>query len=594
MQFNIEFNLSTCYNKDNGRIPPHKATYIDDMDPNRQPQENQRYAEVYGSEENARYSESVGSRENAQYAEFATSAATVKKPVSQRNASRKKKTTTKLVAALLVSAGAAVVTVTTVMVMISVALIGIAVDADSVTATVEIDNPSGIELVATLSNANEYYEKAISSSGTVEVSFNGLSEATEYVFAVRAASSGSAYFSQNVATATKSLYAFDETSDISFHTAELKYIIDESVAGGEFVVEIREHGMDKTLAEYTLDPLTHATFARGLVSDTSYDATLVDASGNGVYTHTFTTAYAPSRITSVTVLPTSVVFKFFTAPHGYDSIFIRRSATDEVMPNCDLTEQGEHEVVFDYLNPGESYYFFIEFNSTDPALDTSSEMRLYTLPAILELAESTEDITVYKLTQAAYDHYGGDLSFDCVETDTFYEWLPVIYDKEVGTVTVLHEYASRNRSYVLKINQGTPGDEVSETDTYICKIDVPIYTSSSPEILRPTVSYDELDSVGSLSVTFEDYTKLPTAPDGSLVFDIAILLFGNVETQVIENFDLAGAGQFDGNWVTFTVNINNVTEYNSRYVAEFRIRSDDPKYADYSYLAAYAGFSYNP
>lgn len=264
------------------------------------------------------------------------------------------------------------------------------------------------------------------------------------------------------------------------------------------------------------------------------------------------------------------------------------------MPNCGLTEQGEHEVVFDYLNQGESYYFFIEFYSTDPALDSSSEMRLYTLPAILELAESTEDITVYKLTQAAYDHYGGDLSFDCVETDTFYEWLPVIYDKEVGTVTVLHEYASRNRSYVLKINQGTPGDEVSETDTYICKIDVPIDTSSSPEILRPTVSYDELDSVGSLSVTFEDYTKLPTAPDGSLVFDIAILLFGNVETQVIENFDLAGAGQFDGNWVTFTVNINNVTEYNSRYVAEFRIRSDDPKYADYSYLAAYAGFSYNP
>lgn len=46
--------------------------------------------------------------------------------------------------------------------------------------------------------------------------------------------------------------------------------------------------MDKTLAEYTLDPLTHATFASGPVSDTRYDATLVDASGNGVYTHTFT------------------------------------------------------------------------------------------------------------------------------------------------------------------------------------------------------------------------------------------------------------------------------------------------------------------
>lgn len=557
-------------------------------------QENRRYAEVYRSEENVKYSESVGSKENAKYAEFATSAYAAKKPASSKSASRKKKTTAKLVAALLVGAGAAVVTVTAVMAVVSVALLGIAVDADSLTATVEIDNTSGIELVATLSNRNEYYEKAISSSGTVEVSFDGLSEATEYVFAVRAASGGSAYFSQNVATATKYLYAFDETSDISFHTAELKYIIDESVAGYEYTVEIREHGMDKTLAEYTLDPLTHATFASGLVSDTRYDATLVDASGNGVYTHTFTTEYAPSRITSVTLLPTSVVFKFFTSPHGYDSIVIRRSATDEVMQNFDLTEQGLHEVVFDYLNPGESYYFFIEFYSTDPALDTTSEMRLYTLPAILELAESTEDITVYKLTQAAYDHYGGDLHFDCLETDTYYEWLPVIYDKEVGTVTVLHEYASRNRNYVLEINQGTQGDEVSETDTYICTIDVPIDTSASPEILRPTASYEEPDSVGYLTVTFDDYTKLPTTPDGSLVFDIAILLFGNVETQVIENFDLTRAGQFDGNWVTFTVNINNVTEYNSRYVAEFRIRSDDPKYADYSYLAAYAGFSYNP
>ena len=81
--------------------------------------------------------------------------------------------------------------------------------------------------------------------------------------------------------------------------------------------------------------------------------------------------------------------------------------------------------------------------------------------------------------------------------------------------------------------------------------------------------------------------------EGSLVFDIAILLYGNVETQVIENVDLTGAGQFDGNSVTFTVNVDNVTEFNSRYVAEFRIRSDDPEYADYSYLAAYADFSYN-
>lgn len=218
-------------------------------------QENRRYAEVYRLEENVKYSESVGSKENAKYAEFATSAYAAKKPASSKSASRKKKTTAKLVATLLVGAGAAVVTVTAVMAVVSVALLGIAVDADSLTATVEIDNPSGIELVATLSNRNEYREYKLPSSGTASIEFNGLSEATEYVFAVRAASSGSAYFSQNVATATKSLYAFDETSDISFHTAELKYIIDESVAGGEFVVEIREHGMDKTLAEYTLDPL---------------------------------------------------------------------------------------------------------------------------------------------------------------------------------------------------------------------------------------------------------------------------------------------------------------------------------------------------
>ena len=157
------------------------------------------------------------------------------------------------------------------------------------------------------------------------------------------------------------------------------------------------------------------------------------------------------------------------------------------MQNFDLTEQGEHEVVFDYLTPGESYYFFIEFYSSDPALDTSSEMRRYTLPALLELAESTDDTTVYKLMQASYDHYGGDLYFDCFESDTYYEWLPVIYDKEAGTVTVLHEYASRNRNYVLEINRATSGDE------------------------------------------------------GSFVFDIAILLYGNVETQVIENVDLTGA-----------------------------------------------------
>ena len=46
--------------------------------------------------------------------------------------------------------------------------------------------------------------------------------------------------------------------------------------------------MDKTLAEYTLDPAHARNFCERPVSDTRYDATLVDASGNGVYTHTFT------------------------------------------------------------------------------------------------------------------------------------------------------------------------------------------------------------------------------------------------------------------------------------------------------------------
>lgn len=594
MQFNIEFNLSTCYNKDNGRIPPHKATYIDDMDPNRQPQENQRYAEVYGSEENARYSESVGSRENAQYAEFATSAATVKKPVSQRNASRKKKTTTKLVAALLVSAGAAVVTVTTVMVMISVALIGIAVDADSVTATVEIDNPSGIELVATLSNANEYYEKAISSSGTVEVSFDGLSEATEYVFAVRAASSGSAYFSQNVATATKSLYAFDETSDISFHTAELKYIIDESVAGGEFVVEIREHGMDKTLAEYTLDPLTHATFARGLVSDTSYDATLVDASGNGVYTHTFTTAYAPSRITSVTQMPTSIIFEFLTERHDYDSIVVMRNVYDEVAESYDLTEVGVHEVRFDYLDPGETYYFTIMFRYSDPALDSSSELRTYTLPDILELTERNAYFSVYELTRAAYDFYDGNLSFKCIDNMTYSEWLPLIYDREEGTVTVLHEYASPDKTYVIEVLDENP-TAGEEEESFVCMIDLGLDTSAYPPVLQPTISYAEVDSTTAyLEVVFDDFTQLTAAQDGAYIYDIAILLYGEVETQLIRDVDLTEYGQPDGDSATFTIPVDNLSETNALYRAEFRRRSSLAGYEDCFYLVAYADFSYNP
>ena len=563
-------------------------------------EENTRYAEVYRSEENSRYSERLSAKESAGYKEYSAvgseTNATAKAPSFPKRASRKKKTTTKLVAALLVSAGAAVVTVTAVMAMVSVALLGIAVDADSLTATVEIDNPSGVELVATLSNRSEYREFKLPSSGTAYIEFNGLSEATEYVFAVRAASGGSAYFSQNVATATKTLYAFDENSNISFHTAELGYIIDESVADNGYTVEISEHGIDKTLAEYTLDPLAHTVNVRGLVSDTSYDVALVDASGNTVYSHTFKTAFAPSRIVSVNLLPSSITFKFLTAPHDYDSISIRRSMDGELSEVLDLTEEGEHEIVFEYLNPGELHYFVIEFYSSNPAVESSSEMRSYMLPAILELKESAADYTVYALTQAAYDLYDGNLVFECFEDYTYYEWLPVIYDKEAGTVTVLHEYASRDRRYLLEINDGNAGSAEggAESDPYICMIEVPIDTSDAPVMLQPTVIYEEVDSVGSLSVTFEDYTKLPTAPDGSLVFDIAILLFGNVETQVIENFDLTGAGQFDGNWVTFTVNINNVTEYNSRYVAEFRIRSDDPKYADYSYLVAYADFSYNP
>ena len=170
-------------------------------------EENTRYAEVYRSEENSRYSERLSAKESAGYKEYSAvgseTNATAKGTSLAKRASRKKKTTTKLVAALLVSAGAAVVTVTAVMAMVSVALIGIAVDADSLTATVEIDNPSGVELVATLSNRSEYREFELPSSGTAYIEFNGLSEATEYVFAVRAASGGSAYFSQNVATATK-------------------------------------------------------------------------------------------------------------------------------------------------------------------------------------------------------------------------------------------------------------------------------------------------------------------------------------------------------------------------------------------------------
>lgn len=172
------------------------------MDSQRPGQDNRRYAELYRYEENVTYSEGVRGKENARHAEFTANTSSAQKPATGKNASRKKKTTARLAAALLVSAGAAIVTVTAVMAMVSVALIGIAVDADSLTATLEIDNPSGVELVATLSNASEYRETKIETSGRADISFDGLSEATEYVFAVRAASSGSAYFSQNVATAT--------------------------------------------------------------------------------------------------------------------------------------------------------------------------------------------------------------------------------------------------------------------------------------------------------------------------------------------------------------------------------------------------------
>ena len=551
---------------------------------------------MYRSEENSRYSERLSAKESAGYKEYSAvgseTNATAKGPSFPKRASRKKKTTTKLVAALLVSAGAAVVTVTAVMAMVSVALLGIAVDADSLTATVEIDNPSGVELVATLSNRSEYREFKLPSSGTAYIEFNGLSEATEYVFAVRAASGGSAYFSQNVATATKTLYAFDENSNISFHTAELGYIIDESVADNGYTVEISEHGIDKTLAEYTLDPLAHTVNVRGLVSDTSYDVALVDASGNTVYSHTFKTAFAPSRIVSVNLLPSSITFEFLTAPHDYDSISIRRSMDGELSEVLDLTEEGEHEIVFEYLNPGELHYFVIEFYSSDPAVESSSEMRSYTLPAILELKESAADYTVYALTQAAYDLYDGNLVFECFEDYTYYEWLPVIYDKEAGTVTVLHEYASRDRRYLLEINDGNAGSAEggAESDPYICMIEVPIDTSDAPVMLQPTVIYEEVDSVAYIYLTFDDYTQLPTASDGSFVFDVAILLFGEIETQVIENIDLTEAVRYDGASATFTVQIDNATEYNSRYVVELRIKSDLPEYAEYSYPAAYGDF----
>lgn len=557
-------------------------------------QENRRYAEVYRPEENVKYSESVGSKENAKYAEFATSAYAAKKPASSKSASRKKKTTAKLVAALLVGAGAAVVTVTAVMAVVSVALLGIAVDADSLTATVEIDNTSGIELVATLSNRNEYYEKAISSSGTVEVSFDGLSEATEYVFAVRAASSGSTYFSQNVATDTRILYAFDESSDISFHKAELGYLIDASVADSEYYVNIRESGKDKILAELALDAATHKVLASGLVSDTRYDVDLLDADGNVVYFHSFSTTYAPSRITSVTVLPTSIIFEFLTERHDYDSIVVMRSVYGDVAESYDLTEVGVHEVRFDYLDPGETYYFTIMFRYSDPALDSSSELRTYTLPDILELTERNDDFSVYELTRAAYDFYDGNLSFECIDNMTYSEWLPLIYDREEGTVTVLHEYASPDKTYVIEVLDENP-TAGEEEESFVCMIDMGLDTSAYPPVLQPTISYAEVDSTTAyLEVVFDDFTQLTAAQDGAYIYDIAILLYGEVETQLIGDVDLTEYGQPDGDSATFTIPVGNLSETNALYRAEFRRRSSLAGYEDCFYLVAYADFSYNP
>ena len=553
-------------------------------------QENRRYAEVYRSEENVKYSESVGSKENAKYAEFATSAYAAKKPASSKSASRKKKTTAKLVAALLVGAGAAVVTVTAVMAVVSVALLGIAVDADSLTATVEIDNTSGIELVATLSNRNEYYEKAISSSGTVEVSFDGLSEATEYVFAVRAASNGSAYFSQNVATDTRILYAFDESSDISFHKAELGYLIDASVADSEYYVNIRESGKDKILAELALDAATHKVLASGLVSDTRYDVDLLDADGNVVYFHSFSTTYAPSRITSVTQMPSSIIFEFLTERHDYDSIVVMRSVYGDVAESYDLTEVGVHEVRFDYLDPGETYYFTIMFRYSDPALDSSSELRTYTLPDILELTERNDDFSVYELTRAAYDFYDGNLSFKCIDDMTYSEWLPLIYDREEGTVTVLHEYASPDKAYVIEVLDENP-TAGEEEESFVCMIDLGLDTSAYPPVLQPTISYAEVDSTTAyLEVVFDDFTQLTAAQDGAYRYDIAILLYGEVETQLKRDVDLNEYGQPDGDFATFTIPVDNLSETYARYRAEFRRRSSLAGYEDYFYLVAYADF----
>lgn len=564
------------------------------MDPNRQPQENQRYAEVYRSEENSRYSERLSAKESAGYKEYSAvgseTNATAKGTSFPKRASRKKKTTTKLVAALLVSAGAAVVTVTAVMAMVSVALIGIAVDADSLTATVEIDNPSGVELVATLSNRNEYREYKLPSSGTASIEFNGLSEATEYVFAVRAASGGSAYFSQNVATATKTLYAFDENSNISFHTAELGYIIDESVADNGYTVEISEHGIDKTLAEYTLDPLAHTVNVRGLVSDTSYYVALVDASGNTVYSHTFKTAFAPSRIVSVNLLPTSIIFEFLTERHDYDSIVVMRNVYDEVAESYDLTEVGVHEVRFDYLDPGETYYFTIMFRYSDPALDSSSELRTYTLPDILELTERNAYFSVYELTRAANDFYDGNLSFKCIDNMTYSEWLPLIYDREEGTVTVLHEYASHDKTYVIEVLDENP-TAGEEEKSFVCMIDLGLDTSAYPPVLQPTISYAEVDSTTAyLEVVFDDFTQLTAAQDGAYIYDIAILLYGEVETQLIGDVNLNEYGQPDGDSATFTIPVDNLSETNARYRAEFRRRSSLAGYENCFYLVAYADF----
>ena len=220
-------------------------------------------------------------------------------------------------------------------------------------------------------------------------------------------------------------------------------------------------------------------------------------------------------------------------------------------------------------------------------------MRLYTLPDILELTERNDDFSVYELTQAAYDFYDGNLSFECIDNMTYSEWLPLIYDREEGTVTVLHEYASPDKTYVIEVLDENPtAGEVEES--FVCMIDLGLDTSAYPPVLQPTISYAEVDSTAYLEVVFDDFTQLTAAQDGAYIYDIAILLYGEVETQLIRDVDLTEYGQPDGDSATFTIPVDNLSETNALYRAEFRRRSSLAGYEDCFYLVAYADFSYNP